>query len=59
LHACVHRDECACVMSVSDVLCNSQKKVRHIIDDDMFTICGFDSEDVAHAVADTRMLVVS
>jgi hypothetical protein len=46
-------------MSVSDVLCNSQKKVRHIIDDDMFTICGFDSEDVAHAVADTRMLVVS
>jgi hypothetical protein len=27
LRACIHRDECACVVSVSDVLCNSQKKV--------------------------------
>jgi hypothetical protein len=23
---CIHRDECVCVVSVSDVLCNSQKK---------------------------------
>jgi hypothetical protein len=26
LRACVHSNECACVASVSDVLCNSQKK---------------------------------
>jgi hypothetical protein len=26
LRACIHRDECACVVSVSDVLCNSKKK---------------------------------
>jgi hypothetical protein len=25
--ACIHRDECVCVVSVSDVLCNSQKKL--------------------------------
>jgi hypothetical protein len=24
LRACIHRDECACVVSVSDVLCNKQ-----------------------------------
>jgi hypothetical protein len=23
---CIHRDECVCVASVSDVLCHSQKK---------------------------------
>jgi hypothetical protein len=26
LRACIHRDECACVVSVSDILCNSKKK---------------------------------
>jgi hypothetical protein len=26
---CIHRDECACVVSVSDVLCNSQKKIMY------------------------------
>jgi hypothetical protein len=36
LRACIHRDECACIVSVSDVLCNSQKKLtiagsKHII----------------------------
>jgi hypothetical protein len=25
LRACIHRDECACVVSAFDVLCNSQK----------------------------------
>jgi hypothetical protein len=25
LRACIHRDKCACVVSVSDVLCNSKK----------------------------------
>jgi hypothetical protein len=29
--ACIHRDECACVVSVSDVLCNSKKKHRYTI----------------------------
>jgi hypothetical protein len=28
---CIHRDECACVVSVSDVLCNSQKKQKGMI----------------------------
>jgi hypothetical protein len=28
LRACIHRDECACVVSVSDVLCNSKKMNR-------------------------------
>jgi hypothetical protein len=30
---------------------NTNKKVRHIIDDDTCTICGLEPEDVAHAVA--------
>jgi hypothetical protein len=29
LRTSIHRDECACVVSVSDVLCNSQKKNLH------------------------------
>jgi hypothetical protein len=24
---CIHRDECVCVVSVSDVLCNSKKNI--------------------------------
>jgi hypothetical protein len=27
LRACIHRDKCACVVSVSDVLCNSKKNL--------------------------------
>jgi hypothetical protein len=26
--SCIHRDECACVVSVSDVLCNSKKDLQ-------------------------------
>jgi hypothetical protein len=35
LRACIHRDECACIASVSDVLCNPKKLTmagnKHII----------------------------
>jgi hypothetical protein len=30
LRACIHRDECACVVSVSDVLRNSKKNTLQI-----------------------------
>jgi hypothetical protein len=30
MRACIHRDECVCVVSVSGVLCNSQKKTRGV-----------------------------
>jgi hypothetical protein len=28
MHAFIHRDEYACIVSVSDVLCNSKKNIR-------------------------------
>jgi hypothetical protein len=33
---CIHRDECACVVSVSDVLCNSQKNELAVVKDKLF-----------------------